>query len=54
MLTTYKANKQLPILQIYIVGNSYIDVNGLNRGGLPLDETITVTLALSFIKNLKF
>ena len=52
-LTLNKVNKHLSALQLGIVDNSNINVTGLNRGGLHLNEKGTGKLAVNFIKKLE-
>ena len=52
-LTVNKVNEHLSALQLDIVDNSNIDVTGLNRGGLHLNETRTDEVAVNFIKKFK-
>ena len=42
-------NEHLSALQLDIVDNSNINMTGLNRGGLHLNETGTGKLAVNFI-----
>ena len=50
-LTVNKVNEWLSAPQLDIVHNSNINITGLNRGGLHLNETGTGKLAVNFIKN---
>ena len=52
-LTVNKVNEHLSALQLDIVDNSNINVTGLNRGGLHLNETSMGKLAVNFIKKNK-
>ena len=52
-LTVNNVNEHLSALQLDIVDNSNINVTGLNRGGLHLNETGTGKLAVNFIKKIK-
>ena len=52
-LTVNKVNEHLSALKLDIVGNSNINVTGLNRGGLHLNKTGTGKLAVNFIKKIK-
>ena len=45
-------NEHLSALQFDIVGNSNINVTGLNSGGLHLNKTGTGKLAVNFIKKI--
>ena len=52
-LTVNKVNEHLSVLQLDIVDNSCINVAGLNRGGLHLNQTGTGKLAVNFSKESK-
>ena len=52
-LTVKTVNEHLSALQLDTVDNSNINVTGLNRGGLHLNETGTGKLAVNFIKKNK-
>ena len=52
-LTVNKVNEHQSALQLEIVYNSNINVTGLNRGELHLNETGTGKLAVNFIKKIK-
>ena len=53
ILTVNKVIEHRSALQLGIVENSNINVTGLNRGGLHLNETGTGKLAINFIKKIK-
>ena len=48
-LTVNQVNEHMSSLQLDIFDNSNINVTGLNRGGLHLNETGTGKLTLNFI-----
>ena len=52
-LTVHKVNEHLHALKLDMVGNSNINVTGLNGGGLHLNKTGTGKLAVNFIKKIK-
>ena len=51
-LTVNKVSQHLSALQLDIVDNSNINVTGLNRSGLHVNETGTGKLTVSFIKQI--